>query len=63
MKEIKATQGNYLTQIEEVGDERIFVTALKGINLDVFAWREATLEEKEAFEKAREEKLKNQDVE
>ena len=51
MKEIKATKGYYLTQVEEVGNERIFVTAIKGANIDVFAWREATQEEKDAFEK------------
>lgn len=51
MKEIKATKGYYLTQVEEVGNERIFVTAIKGAKIDVFAWREATQEEKDAFEK------------
>ena len=58
MKEIKATEGYYLTQFQEVGDDRIFVTAIKGANVNEYDWREATLEEKEAFEKAQEEKLK-----
>ena len=58
MKEIKATEGMYLTQVFEVGDNRIFVTAIKGMNVNEADWREATLAEKEAFEKAQEEKLK-----
>ncbi len=58
MKEIKATEGMYLTQVFEVGDNRIFVTAIKGANVNEADWREATEEEKEAFEKAQEEKLK-----
>lgn len=58
MKEIKAKEGYYLTQAKEVGDDRIFVTALKGANINESDWREATLEEKEAFEKEQEEKLK-----
>lgn len=60
MKEIKATKGYYLTQVEEVGNERIFVTAIKGANIDVFAWREATQEEKDAFEKEQEEENKQE---
>jgi hypothetical protein len=51
MKEIKATEGMYLTQSAEVGDNRIFVTAIKGAKVNEADWREATLEEKEAFEK------------
>lgn len=56
MKEIKATEGMYLTQIAEVGNNRIFVTAIKGAKVNEADWREATLEEKEAFEKEQEEK-------
>ena len=50
MKEIKAREGYYLTQIAEVED-RIFVTALKGANINGADWREATEEEKVEFEK------------
>ena len=57
MKEIKATEGMYLTQVAEV-ENRVFVTALKGVNINEADWREATPAEKEAFEKAQEEKLK-----
>lgn len=58
MKEIKSKEGYYLTQVDEVGDNRIFVTALKGANVNEYDWREATQEEKDAFEKAQEEKMK-----
>jgi hypothetical protein len=57
MKEIKSRKGYYLTQANEVED-RIFVTALKGANVNEADWREATEEEKVAYEKAQEEKLK-----
>ena len=53
MKEIKSREGYYLTQSAEV-ENRIFVTALKGANINESDWREATLEEKEAYEKANE---------
>lgn len=60
MKEIKAREGCYLTQVEEVGENRIFLTAIKGVNINESDWREATQEEKDEFEKpleeAREEK-------
>lgn len=59
MKEIKATEGMYLTQSAEVGDSRIFVKAIKGANVVESDWREATKEEKEAFEKAQMEKQEN----
>lgn len=55
MTEIKARDGYYLTQVAEVGAGRIYVTAIKGENVDGFDWREATQAEKEAFEKAQEE--------
>ena len=51
MKEIKAKQGHFLTQVAEVGENRIFVTAFKGANVDESQWREATAQEKEEFEK------------
>ena len=54
MKEIKSREGYYLTQANEV-DDRIFVTAIKGENINESDWREATEEEKEAYEKAQEE--------
>lgn len=57
MKEIKAREGYYLTQAQEVGDDRIFVTAIKGANVNPYDWREATEDEKAAFEKAQEERL------
>ena len=55
MKELKSREGYYLTQANEVTD-RIFITAIKGENVKESDWREATLEEKEAYEKAQEEK-------
>ena len=58
MKEIKAKNGHYLTQVAEVGDNRIFVTALKGANINEADWREATEAEKEQFEKAQAERTK-----
>ena len=54
MKEIKAKEGYYLTQVEEVGEDRIFITAIKGMNVNPFDWREATHYEKEEWEKAHE---------
>lgn len=51
MKEIKAKEGMFLTQANEVGENRIFITAIKGMNINLNDWRDATLEEKEAFEK------------
>ena len=54
MKEIKAKEGMYLTQKEEVGESRIYVTAIKGVNINSYDWRDATLEEKETFEKLQE---------
>ena len=51
MKEIKAREGYYLTQANEVS-ERIFVRAIKGMNVNEADWREATLEEKEKYEES-----------
>ena len=61
IKEIKATDGYYLTQVAEVGDDRLFISAIKGANINEADWREATEEEKTAFEdeqKAKEEARK-----
>lgn len=55
VKEYKATEGYYLTQVDEVGEDRLFLTAIKGANINPLAWREATAFEKEEFEKAMEE--------
>lgn len=52
MKEIKARKGYYLTQVAEVGNDRLYVTALKGANINEADWREATEEEKNTFEEA-----------
>ena len=49
MKEIKARQGYYLTQAQEVED-RMFITAIKGMNINESDWREATQEEKNEWE-------------
>ena len=51
MKEIKSREGYYLTQVEEVGENRIFITAIKGVNINESDWREATQEEKDEYEK------------
>ena len=56
MKEIKAKEGMYLTQVKEVED-RIFVKALKGANLNEEDYRDATLEEKLAYEAEYEKEL------
>lgn len=52
MKEIKAKEGYYLTQADEVGNNRIFITAIKGANVNESDWREATEEEKIEYEKS-----------
>jgi hypothetical protein len=57
MKELKSREGYYLTQAQEVED-RVFVTAIKGANVNEVDWREATEEEKVAFEESQEEKQK-----
>lgn len=59
MKEIKSREGYYLTQSAEVAnEERLYLTAIKGANINESDWREATAEEKEAYEKAQEEASK-----
>ena len=54
MKELKSKEGYYLTQSADVAENRIFVTAIKGANINESDWREATLKEKEEFEKSQE---------
>ena len=62
MKEIKSREGYYLTQSAEVANEdRTYITAIKGMNVNEYDWREATAEEKEAYEKQMEELRKEQD--
>lgn len=48
MKEIRAREGYYLTQSTEIED-RIFVKAIKGANINEADWREAATEEKEEY--------------
>ena len=50
MKELKSREGYYLTQANEVAD-RIFITAIKGANINESDWREATQAEKDEYEK------------
>ena len=58
MKEIKAKEGYYLTQSAEVGEDRIYIIAIKGANVNEADWREATAEEKEEYERQKEETQK-----
>lgn len=48
MKEIKAKEGYYLSQISENG-ERVYITAIKGVNINESDWRDASQEEQEAY--------------
>lgn len=50
IKEIKAPEGYYLTQVAEVGDDRQYLTAIKGVNINADDWRYADETEKIAFE-------------
>ena len=50
MIEIQAKKGHYLTQVGEVGNDRMYVTAIKGARLNPNDWREASEEEKIEFE-------------
>ena len=63
MKELKSREGYYLTQSNEVGENRIFITAIKGENVKESDWRDATFEEKEEYEKQLKEDDSNQMVE
>ena len=58
MKELKSREGYYLTQVGEVGEERIFISAIKGLNINEEYWKEVTAQEKEEWEKAHEVKDK-----
>lgn len=51
MIEIKSREGYYLTQVGEVGENRVYVTAIKGMNVNAEEWREATEEEKNEYER------------
>lgn len=51
VKEIKAREGYYLTQSANV-ENRVYITAIKGINVNEADWREATEEEKTEYEKS-----------
>lgn len=51
MKEIKAREGYYLTQSDDLCLDRMFITALKGVNINDKDWKEVTIEEKEEYEK------------
>lgn len=57
MKELIAKEGMYLTQKEDVGESRTYITAIKGANVNPDDWRDATLEEKEAWESKNNEEL------
>ena len=57
VKELTAREGYYLTQSAEVED-RVYITAIKGANVNEADWREATEDEKVAYEKAQEEAVK-----
>lgn len=62
MKEIKAKEGYYLTQKEEVED-RLYITAIKGVNVNEEDWREATIEEKEEYERLKKEEERQKELE
>lgn len=63
MKEIKAKEGYFLTQSAEVAnEERIYVSAIKGVNVNEDDWREATIEEVEAWKEWKEENNKTIEI-
>lgn len=53
----------YLTQKEDVGESRTYITAIIGASVNPDDWRDATLEEKEEYEKQLKENEFNQMVE
>jgi hypothetical protein len=61
MKELKSREGYYLTQANEVAD-RVFITAIKGVNVNESDWREATQSEKEEWEKAHKSEENGEDL-
>lgn len=54
MKELKSREGMYLTQANQVGDDRLFITYIKGEYVREEDWREASEEERQAYEAERE---------
>jgi hypothetical protein len=60
MKEIKAREGYYLTQVAEVGNDRLFITALKGANINESDWREATEAEKIGYEEEKAKRIEEE---
>lgn len=59
MKEIKAKEGYFLTQSAEVAnEERIYISAIKGVNVNEDDWRDATSEEVAAWKEWNEENNK-----
>jgi hypothetical protein len=54
MTEIKAKNGMFLTQKNDVGEDRVYITAIKGMNVNADDWRDATVEEKELYESSKE---------
>ena len=49
----------YLTQAAEVGENRIYVKSIKGAKVNEADWRDATQEEKDAWEKAHEQRMED----
>ena len=49
----------YLTQVAEVDENRIFVKIIKGAKVNESDWRDATQEEKDAWEKAHEPRMED----
>ena len=63
MKEIKAKEGYFLTQSAEVAnEERIYISAIKGVNVNEDDWRDATSEEVAAWKEWNEENNKTIDI-
>lgn len=51
-----------MTQSADVANEdRMYITAIKGVNVNEYDWRETTAEEKEAYEAEMEAKRKEQE--
>ena len=62
MKELKSREGYYLTQSADIANEdRMYITAIKGMNVNEADWREATAEEKEAHEAELEKERKDKE--
>lgn len=52
MNELTATDGKWLTQVAEVGDNRIYVKKIMGAHATSDNWREAEQAEKDAWDAA-----------